>query len=180
MGKISEPERVNLIIGMLSSIPEVFNIVETELEDKYGIIDRKSDIIPFTFTNYYNVEMGDNIVRKFLSFKGLIRPEDITDIKIWTNNLEDKISGEKWFNVKRTINLDPGYVCKSKLILATTKDYSHRIYLKRGIFAEVTLRYHRSSFEPQSWTYCDYKTREYLEFFNKVRDEYLNKLNLSF
>lgn len=180
LGNISEPEPVNLIVGMLSSILEVFNVAETELEIKYGVIDKKSDIIPFTFTNYYNAEMGNNLARKFLSFKGLIKPEDIADIKIWTNNLEARISEGMRFNVKRAINLDPGYICKSKLVLATTKDYSHRIYLERGIFAEVTLQYHRSSFEPQSWTYCDYKTREYLEFFNKVRNEYLDKLNLSF
>lgn len=178
MAKICKPEPVNLIVGMLSSCPEVFGNAESELENHYGPIDIKSNLIPFTFTDYYNAEMGDDIIRKFLSFKNLIMPENIASIKIETNNLETNISNNEKYNVTRAINLDPGYVCKSKLILATTKDYSHRIYLQNGIFAEVTLQYHSRprSYRPQTWTFRDYKTDEYIRFFNEVRATYVNKL----
>ncbi|MGR3177415.1 MAG: DUF4416 family protein [Candidatus Anammoxibacter sp.] len=182
MGKICETEPVNLIVGMLSSIPEVFKIAESALENVYGPIDIKSELIPFTFTDYYKTETGDNISRKFLSFKELIDPESIASIKIDTNNLETKISGEKKYNVPRynvprIINLDPGYICNSKLILATTKDYSHRIYLQKGIFAEITLQYHSKfkSYKPQPYTFPDYRTDEYIDFFNEVRTCYINK-----
>lgn len=178
MGKISEPEQVNLVVGMLSSIPDVFEIAELELENRYGPVDLRSNFIPFTFTDYYQSEMGDNIIRKFLSFKDLIKPESIASIKTDTNNLETKISGDKKYKVDRTINLDPGYICESKLILATTKDYSHRIYLQKGIFAEITLQYHSSfrSYKPQPWTFPDYRTDEYIRFFNDVRTTYIDKI----
>lgn len=178
MGKICEPEPVNLVIGMLSSLPEVFEIAESALENCYGPIDIRSQSIPFVFTDYYKAEMGDNIIRKFLSFKELIEPESIASIKIHTNNLETKISGKMGHKVIRPINLDPGYICKSKLILATTKDYSHRIYMQKGIFAEITLQYRGSlrSYKPQQWTFPDYRTDEYIGFFNEVRASYINKL----
>ena len=177
MGKICETEPVNLIVGMLSSLPEVFKIAESELEKHYGPIDIKSELIPFTFTEYYKAETGNDISRKFLSFKELIDPENIASIKIETNNLETKISSDEKYNVPRIINLDPGYICNSKLILATTKDYSHRIYLQKGIFAEITLQYHNrfKSYKPQPCTFPDYRTDKYIDFFNEVRTCYINK-----
>lgn len=179
MGKIREPEPVNLIIGMLSSIPDVFDIVESKLESCYGAIDIRSKLIQFTFTNYYEQKMGGNISRKFIGFKNLIEPGDIATIKIHTNKLEEEITSSGSYDVSRAVNLDPGYICKSKLILATTKDYSHRIYLQKGILAEITLQYHSkiSSYQHQSWTFPDYRTMEYIEFFNNVRKVYLIKLN---
>ncbi|MGR3220080.1 MAG: DUF4416 family protein [Candidatus Anammoxibacter sp.] len=179
MGKICETVPVNLIIGMLSSLPGIFKTAESKLAEQYGPIDIESELIPFTFTEYYKKETGDNISRKFLSFKNLIEPEDIASIKIDTNNLETTISDEGVYNVPRIINLDPGYICNSKLILATTKDYSHRIYLQKGIFAEITLQYHSKpgSYKPQPWTFPDYQTKEYIVFFNKVRTCYFKKRN---
>ncbi len=178
MGKITTPEPVNLIVGMLSSTPETFGVAESTLEDIYGPIDFKSDIIPFTFTDYYTEEMGENIKRKFLSFEKLIDPEALAAIKIKSNDLETEISAGNKFNVQRAVNLDPGYLCKSKLILASTKDYSHRIYLQNGIFAEITLSYQNKakSYTPLQFTFNDYKTREYLDFFNKVREIYSKKM----
>ena len=166
---------------MLSSIPEQFEAAETELEKRYGEIDFRSETIPFTFTEYYNEEMGCNIIRKFLSFKPLIDPEDIAAIKVDTNDLETEFSNETGITVSRSINLDPGYVCNSKLVLASTKDFAHRIYLQKGILAEITLTYssQSKSYEPHALTFPDYKSKEYLKFFNDVRILYRNKLKLS-
>ena len=178
MAKICKPELVNLIVGVISCHKDLFYMAESELENLYGTIDLQSEFIPFTFTDYYNAEMGDNLLRKFLSFKTLIDPSKIALIKVATNDLESKISDNNKYNVFRAINLDPGYICNSKLILATTKDYSHRIYLRSGIFAEITLQYHSrfQSYKPQPWTFPDYSTKEYINFFNKVRLIYSRKL----
>lgn len=177
MGKISEPEPVNLIIGMLSSIPAQFEIAKNELEKCYGKIDFTSEIIPFTFTKYYNHEMGENINRKFLSFSTLINPKDIATIKVHTNNLETTLTTNNT-NITRAINLDPGYICNSKLILASTKDFAHRIYLQQGIFAEITLTYssRNKSYEPHDLTFPDYKSDKYIKFFNDVKLLYKEKL----
>ncbi len=177
MGKISEPEPVNLVIGMLSGIPDTFETVETELEKQYGPIDIKSDLIQFTRTKYYQAEMGSNIMRKFIGFKELIDPVTLASIKIVSNELETQISSNNRYNLERVINIDPGYLCKSRIILASTKDFSHRIYLRDGIFAEVTLMYSSKerSYKHLQWTFPDYRTDEYISFFNRVRELYIKK-----
>jgi len=112
--------------------------------------------------------MGKNLSRKFISFKHLIDPERLVSIKLFTNKLEEKFLWPG--SSRRKINIDPGYLTLSKLILATTKDFSHRIYLGSGIYAEVTLRYLKNKgFQPWEWTYPDYRSKEYLEIFNQLR-----------
>ena len=180
MGTIFTPEPVNLIIGMLSSVAGLFATTETELERCYGEIDFTSDILPFTFTDYYTQEMGNNIFRKFLSFKPLINPEQIAQIKVDTNELESALTDKDNPEITRSINIDPGYVCNSRLILASTKDFTHRIYLQKGIFAETTLTYSSKerSFVCHQLTFPDYRTDEYINFFNNVRSLYRNKLSM--
>ena len=177
MGIISKPEPVNLIIGLLSGIPDTFETAEAELEKRYGPIDLKSDLIPFTRTKYYESEMGNNIIRKFIGFKELIDPVTLASIKIVSNDLECQISGNNRYNLDRAINIDPGYLCKSRIILASTKDFSHRIYLRDGIFAEVTLMYNSKgrTYKHLQWTFPDYRTTEYISFFNSARVLYVLK-----
>ncbi len=179
MGNIYKPEPVNLIIGMLSSVPGLFETAETELEKRYSKIDSKSATIPFTFTDYYNYEMGNSIFRKFLSFKSLIDPEEIAQIKVDTNDLESTLTDKNNPDITRAINLDPGYICNSRLILASTKDFTHRIYLQKGIFAETTLTYssQSKSFVHHQLTFPDYRSDEYKNFFNDVRSLYREKLS---
>lgn len=177
MAPISPVNKVKLIIGMLSAFPDIFTQVEKCLADQFGPIDYTSLVFPFNFTTYYNEEMGSGIKRKFLSFQKLIDPGRLSSIKVWTNQLETKFATTfKNLQVKRPINLDPGYLTSSKLILATTKDYSHRIYLSKGIYAEVTLYYQKGKYQPWPWTYPDYQTTEYLAFFEKIRKIYLSQL----
>ncbi|MBU2221656.1 MAG: DUF4416 family protein, partial [Candidatus Omnitrophica bacterium] len=106
--------------------------------------------------------------RKFISFKKLIPPDQLSAIKITTNKIEDRLSSK---NLRR-INIDPGYLDLAKLVLATTKDYNHRIYLSKGIFAEITLTYQGKSFRPWNWTYRDYQSQEYIAIFNQIREIY--------
>ncbi|HHT9117627.1 MAG TPA: DUF4416 family protein [Candidatus Hypogeohydataceae bacterium YC38] len=175
MGKPHFPLPVNLIVGMLSRYQDLFEEAEERLQGEFGPIDLRSEVLPFDFTDYYEEEMGKDILRKFLSFERLIDPGSIASIKLLTNTMEEDFRKVK-ASVGRPLNLDPGYIGGSKLVLATTKDYSHRVYLGEGIHAEVTLRFTRGSFEPMPWTYPDYRTENYLSFFSQVRSSYLEKL----
>lgn len=165
MGEIRPPEAAKLVVGILASDPALVSRVESEFVERFGRSDESTDLLPFRFTDYYAHEMGPNLVRKFLAFERLIDPAEIATIKRWTNAIESRASGP----AKRPINLDPGYVTLSKLVLASTKNYSHRIYLGDGIYAEITLAWSQGAFTPKDWTYPDYRTAEYLEFFNRVR-----------
>ena len=125
MGKISKHESVKLIVGLIGRKSSL-DKVKTKLSRKFGKIDFESKILDFVFTRYYNQEMGTDLKRQFLSFKELISPTAIPDIKIFTNKLE-----KNFFSAhnKRVLNIDPGYLSLAKLVLATTKDHQHRIYL---------------------------------------------------
>lgn len=141
------------------------------LQKKFGRIDYYSLILNFDYTGYYYKEMGRPLKRAFISFQELTGEDKLADIKLYTNRLE------KHFSVKgkRSINIDPGMLNLAKLILATTKDYSHRIYLNKGIFAEVTLCYRSGSFRPWPWTYPDYRSEQCIAIFNSIRNIYISQ-----
>ncbi len=175
MGSTRPELAVNLIVGMLSGDEHLFEIGETRLKDEFGPVDQASDIFPFDFTDHYEKEMGKGLSRKFIGFEKLIKPEKIASIKVFTNQTEKDIAA-MCPPVSRPVNLDPGYIGGGKLVLASTKDHAHRICLGKGIYAEVCLRYIGGRFVPLPWTYTDYKSREYQEFFSRVRKSYLDKL----
>jgi len=176
LGCITKPKPVNLIIGVLTNIPDLLREIEKTLETSFGVIDLKSDILPFHFTEYYHDEMGKDIQRQFYSFEKLISPDEIATIKVQTNTIEEAVAASKKYTVKRPVNIDPGYLNESRLILASTKDFSHRIYMQHGIYAEVTLNYRRGGYESFPWTFPDYKSPEYQNFFLRVRELYVKKL----
>lgn len=162
-------------MGMISGEANLFDKAEKRLSQKFGLIDFESPILSFQHTHYYESEMGSDLKRKFISFQGLIDSAEIADIKLFTNQLERDFLRPDTHD--RRINLDPGYLTLSKLVLVSTKDHQHRIYLGKGIYAEVTLRYRKGKgFEPWEWTYPDYRTREYLEIFNWLRGTYQREL----
>jgi len=176
VGQISKPKPVNLIAGILTSIPELLGQIGETLEKYFGLIDLRSDVLPFTFTDYYNEEMGKGILRQFYSFEKLIMPDELASIKVQTNHIEESITASGKYPVKRPINIDPGYLNESRLILASTKDFSHRIYLRDGIYAEVTLNYRGGRYESFPWTFPDYKSSDYHKFLLKARELYVRKL----
>lgn len=169
MGQIKPVPHVKLFVGMLSSSLRLLEETVPVLESEFGPCDFRSEPWPFGFTEYYTKEMGTPLWRRFVAFERLIPPEAIREAKIRTNELESSFSA-KFSPPPRPINLDPGYVSLAKVVLATTKDYTHRICLGGGIFAEVTLFYRSGRFEPFDWTYPDYRTPEYLDFFRKLRE----------
>lgn len=170
MGRLQTPRPVKLFIAMLSSSPSMFDLCKEELSRQYGPIDMETAPCPWEFTDYYVAEMGRGLLRKFIFFENLIDASWISAIKNMTNQIESATAAESAGKIRRRINLDPGYVTEAKVVLASTKDYSHRIYIGGNIYAEVTLRYRGRSFEPLEHTYPDYSTKEYIEMFNRARE----------
>jgi len=159
---------------MLSGFAELFGRAAEAMSGRFGKVSRESGVLPFDFTDYYAPQMGARIMRKFIAFERPFDPAGIIEAKLWTNALEAQLAGPE-FPVPRPINLDPGYVTPSKLVLATTKDHAHRIYLGRGIHAEVTLSFVEHAFRPMPWTYPDYRTAPYRKFFEAVREDLLKQ-----
>lgn len=175
MGQIKKYIPVKLFIGMISGQKRLFAQAENILQRKFGAVDLKSGVMKFDFTDYYQKEMGKNLLRRFVSFKKLIDPAALASIKIFTNKTEKRLARK---DASRRINLDPGYITQSSLVLATTKGFQHRIYLDKGIFAEVTLRYEKGAFRPYDWTYPDYRTEKYRAFFKSARGIYKGQLTV--
>jgi hypothetical protein len=172
MREIRSPIPVRLFIGMLSPEPELFDICADIVCKEYGPIDYESEIVPWTNSDFYQKEMGSGILRKFIFFKQLRDPGDLPAIKLNTIRIENGLAIQTVNKARRRINLDPGYVTEAKVVLATTKDYTHRLYIGEGIYAEVTLRYINKdrSFTPFDYTYLDYCSETYKTMFNKARD----------
>ncbi|MFH0877601.1 MAG: DUF4416 family protein [Candidatus Omnitrophota bacterium] len=140
---------------------------------KFGPADSLSPVWPFDQTGYYASEMGQNLKRQFVSFARLGPAERLIKTKLTTNALEQKFSHP---DRRRRVNIDPGYVSLSKLVLATTKNYAHRIYVGKGIYEEITLFYKERGFQPAPWTYPDYRQETYIRFFNDVRTRYRQQI----
>ncbi len=169
MGEVKPFVPSRLVMGVLSSDeerhPELFSL----LKKQFGPIIEESKSVPFTFTDYYDQEMGSEPQRFFLVFEDLYDPSLLTEAKLITNDIEELFKQEGG----RTINLDPGLLSAASLILATTKNRSHRIPLQKGIYAEVTLYYEKGQFNAFSWTYADYRSEEFRLLFKRYRSEYM-------
>jgi len=176
MGAAREHPGVRAILGILSAFADLIDLAADRAEAIFGPADLRSEVFPFDFTDYYREEMGPDIKRRFLSYPRLIAPDRLAEIKIRTNRLEAEIARDHSRGVPRPVNVDPGYLALDKLVLATTKDYSHRIYLRDGIYAEATLRFRHGRFEPWPWTYPDYRTEAYTRFFLQVRQAYRRQM----
>ena len=169
-----EYERVLLFSGVLTT--KGFPVsLRKALEDRFGAIDIVSPSIPFSFTDYYVPEMGEGIERFFISFRNLVTPDELREAKLFTNRLEKEWEEDG----RRKINLDPGTMSSANVILATTKNRSHRIAIGSRLFAEVTLIYQNKGFSSFPWTYSDYRSPEVQEILLEFRKNYLLKLKES-
>jgi hypothetical protein len=172
MGSARRHIPVKLVIGCIYKEESVYRGAVALLVRSNGRVDFESEELAFTHTDYYEREFGRGLKKKFLSFKSLIPPEKLAAIKLLTNRAEKRLSRQSL----RRINLDPGYLDYAKFILATTKDYAHRIYLGRGIFAEVTLSYRDRAFQPLEHTYPDFRSPEYIRILNHIRSLYVQQI----
>ncbi len=172
MGKIKNPMPVKIFCGFIYKDAEIILRVEEKLKERWGKIDFVSYPLPFNFTDYYSEEMGKNLMRKFISFSKIILPEKLWEWKIFTNKVEEEFLE----NGKRKVNIDPGYLDLSKIVLLSTKDFYHRIYLGNGIYAEVTMYFSKGKYQFFPWTYPDYRTENYIRFFENIRELYSKQL----
>ncbi|MCL1971466.1 MAG: DUF4416 family protein [Endomicrobia bacterium] len=172
MGAIGTANRVKLFCGIISADEEITKQALEKLEEKFGKADIKSEIIPFDFTSYYNLEMGENLKRFWVSFGALIFADELAGIKVFTNSVEDSFA----VNNKRRVNIDPGYMNPANVILASTKDFSHRIYLSKGIYGEITLIYKKEDFTKLPWSYPDYTSQAAKKFLLEARAKLMEQL----
>lgn len=175
MGIPKKFEKVNLIAGVIYRDESFLLKTLSELKAIFGNTDIESVPFDFDVTNYYNREMGEGLKRKFFSFEELIDPEKLSAIKIKTNEIEEnlkRVAGTSG----RVVNIDPGILTATSLIMATTKNYSHRIPLRDGIYAHLEFLFQKNSIKYLEWTYLDMRKKEYADFFLQVRRLYLEKL----
>ncbi len=166
---LDPPKPVKFVCALIYASDSTCSSTKKKLIKKFGKIDFESKKIDFTYTDYYFPEMGKPLYRKFISFKKLKNPADFACLKVFCVKLEKKFAKNK----KRTINIDPGYLNQAKLVLTSTKDFSHRIYLGRGVFAEVTLLYSNKKYRELPTTFPDYRTDLYKNIFEQIRNIYI-------
>jgi hypothetical protein len=173
MGRSREPKPAKLFMSLIASADDVFQQGIQDLCLAYGKIDFMSERFPFDFTHYYTKEMGEHLFRHFITFERLFPIPLLPEIKGATNRLEEKYATSEG---NRRMNIDPGYLCFEHVILATTKGYTHRPYLREGIYADLTLIFQNKSFQPLEWTYPDYRQNEIIGLFNQFRKKYMKDL----
>ncbi|HPE67786.1 MAG TPA: DUF4416 family protein [Thermotogota bacterium] len=174
MGDVRKVDLVNLTFFIFARYLEYrFSEIRPVLESIWGKLDFVSPNLDFgKYTFYYSREMGEGVLEgKLLSFQNLVHPGELADIKLQTNRLERKFSVEG----KRVINLDPGYIHPTQFVLASTKHWANRIYLRRGIFAEITLMYVHGKFQPLDYTYPNYADPAYIKHLTAIRKLYMEK-----
>jgi hypothetical protein len=164
-----------LIVGVIAAGAEVFERTEGELVGRHGPVDLRSSFFAFDLTDYYEEQMGRNLRRVFLSFLNLVSPERLASIKVGTNALEDEI-GRSAPGVRRAVNIDPGIMTASALIMGTAKNFAHRVPLSEGIYAHLELIFNKNGVRFLEWTYPDFKRPGCPEFFLAVRRIYLDQL----
>jgi hypothetical protein len=176
MWELKTPKPVKLLVGILAADNNCLTTAIDTIRTEFGNIDLISNIFPFNQTSYYKDQTGENILRQFVSIEKLIDPGKLAAIKHKTNNLEQKLAAQLDIDLPRPVNFDPGIIEPSKLILATTKNFSHRIYIGKKMYAEVTLTFDKGCWIPLPYTFPDYKQTCYHDFFGKVRKRLLEQL----
>lgn len=159
---------VKLVIGAVTADKALLGQVAPELERHFGPLDIVSAWMPFDRTDYYAAEMGPVLWRRMMVFKRLVDPGRLATIKILTNEIEGRFTEAG----RRRVNLDPGILSRERFVLATGKNFSHRIYLGQGIWADLTLVFHHGGFDPLPWTYPDYAAPDMRALLAMVREKY--------
>ncbi|MHC4561723.1 MAG: DUF4416 family protein [Planctomycetota bacterium] len=170
MTEASPPSPVKLICGMIAAGPSLLDEALGPLAKAFGDVDIVSDVMDFDLTHYYDEEMGSPLFRRLVAFGPLASPACLAQAKCTTNAIEADFAARAAGTPPRPINLDVGYVTASRLVLASMKDFAHRIYLDRGVYAEVTLQYRHGHWTPLEWTFPDYASGRYDAFLTNVRD----------
>lgn len=176
MGAIRKPVPSMLVVAAFSRHVEALSWAVEKLTADFGPVCLASDDFSFHHTAYYESEMGTGLRKRFLAFERLVAPDSLPDLKLRTNELESELAATRRFTEARPLNLDPGLLQLGKFLLASTKDQAHRIYLRDGIFAEITLRFQERAFQPWPWTFADYREPALHQFLTQAREAYRQRL----
>ena len=163
------PDLAKLVVGFFTAETSLANELAEKLTSLFGPVERESEWLSFDYTAYYQKEMGKELFRKLVSFKNCIAQDELAGIKLTTNEIEKQYITDG----NRRVNLDPGYLLRERFVLATGKNYAHRVYIGNQIYADVTLLYKEGGFEFLPWTYPDYKSDEIQDFLKNVRNDYV-------
>ena len=174
MGTAKEPKPAKYFIAFLTSDSQLLPRVENDLVEILGAMDGRSEVVPWNASKFYQAEMGAGLQRGFFSFASLRSPVELARLKLRTQEIEERYRNQD--SNGRRVNLDPGYLDRFKVVLASTKNASQRIYLDAGIYAEATLMYYDGGFHGLAYTYTDYLWPETLAFLKRLRAAYLEQL----
>ena len=163
------PKPAKLIVGFFLKDRSLAVDVARKLQHRFGEVDMLSPWYDFDFTTYYEREMGSPLSRRLMVFKSLIAQTELADVKLATNRIEASYSE----SMRRRVNIDPGYLLAERFVLATGKNFTHRIYIDRGIYADLTLIYQKGAFRALAWTYPDYADGRLIDFLTLVRNKYM-------
>lgn len=175
MSQPAPPRPAKLVVGLFLRDKDLVAPVVEDLRSFFGDLDQVSAWFPFDFTSYYAPEMGTPLFRRVMTFKGLIRQTDLAAIKRRTNAIEASYARKG----SRSVNIDPGYMLAERFVLATGKNFTHRIYIGGGIYADLTLIFQKGAFRTLPWTYPDYADKRLQAFLTSVRNRYLYEISNS-
>ncbi|MGB9731730.1 MULTISPECIES: DUF4416 family protein [Calditerrivibrio] len=163
-GGVRRPQNVILFNAVMFNPDELGDPLPI-LEKYFGEVFLKTSLFAFEHTDYYNKEFGSNLYKCFVAHRKIIQPDRIVEMKLKAVEIEDMYKKDG----KRRLNLDPGYVAIEKVVAASTKNFTHRIYIGRGIYGDLQLSRRGDRYEPHPWTFFDYKLDEVIIFFDTVR-----------
>ncbi len=161
---------VLLLLAAFSRHEAALDWAKTRATEAWGPVALESPRFDFTETDYYDATMGTGLKKVFFVFQRPFDPAGLVEIKLATNRWEEEFAAAAGLPEPRPLNLDPGYLTPAKLVLASTKDFAHRIYLSRGIYAEITLQYRHHRWQHHEYTFPDYRRADYQEFFSRCRE----------
>lgn len=173
MSQPTPPRPAKLVVGLFLQEKDLIHSVVADLISALGDLDQVSAWFPFDFTSYYAPEMGEPLFRRVVTFRGLIGQHALASIKRQTNAIEASYAR----NAKRRVNIDPGYMLAERFVLATGKNFTHRIYIGGGIYADLTLIFQKGALRTLPWTYPDYADKRLQAFLTAVRNRYLYEVN---
>lgn len=167
-----------LFFGVFTGYRELLEATRELITEEFGPLHPagSSAVFPFPRTRTYEKTMGARLVRQFFVLDELWPQDCLASIKHAARNMEVRLATSRSFEVPRPVNIDPGLLNDCRIILASTKDYAHRLYRGEGIWEEITLIFRRGRFEPLPWTYPDFRAPTYHAFFSELRQELLGRL----
>jgi hypothetical protein len=165
MAKPSSVDPVKLFVVTIHSELQAVQRAIDELKKTWGGVDYTSPDYPFVCTDYYENEMGAGLLRRFYSFRELIPPDRIVEVKLDSNRIEDELAQDG----KRTVNLDPGYIDTYKVVLPSMKFGGQKVYLREGVYADMTLVMYKGKWQSFAWGFPDFKSGSYDSVLSHIR-----------